>query len=259
MKGFWDTKTNNWDYVGYTAMYNQVYDALKSVNPRIQVGGPYLILEGSGTQLGDPTQQVPILPRDWQVLDYWLQHKHGADFICLDRTAKADHDPLTYPPDQMLAFTGWLQSIAEQIRARTKLPIWWSESRFDSGPWNYQAAGLASMMLHELKGGSAVTLSWQPQGVASDKYGGNWQALWSDTRLTGGGQPFPYYWAFRAFHQDFGPGTKLYRATSSSPDVEVLASASHILLINKRDGTTVVKLNGSPVSLAPYQVRVLNQ
>jgi hypothetical protein len=257
LKGFWDYGTNNWDYVAYTKFYNVVYDALKGVSNSLQVGGPYIILEGSGTHYGDWSQEDPILARNKVVLDYWLAHKHGADYISVDRTAKADHDPLTYPPAQVLQFTNLFETICNQLHAMTNLPVWWSEERFDGGPWNYQAAGLASIMLHETKCGSAMSITWSPEGVAGDVDGGNYQNLFSDTRVPGGGQPFPYYWAFKAFHDDFGPGTQLFKADSSSADVEVLASASHVLLINKRSNIVGVDVNGQRVELKPYEVRVL--
>jgi hypothetical protein len=257
MKGFWDAATNDWDYVRYTRFYNYVYDALKSVNRHIKVGGPYLIVEGSGTHEGDPTQESPILDRDMNVINYWLDHAHGADFICLDRTAKADHDPLTYSPNTMLTFTSLFEDIARQIRARTNLPIWWSEERFAGGNWDYQAAGLSSILLHAIKGGSAVALTWDPQGSATDKYAGNYQNLFSDTRVPGGGQPFPYYYDFLNFHRYFGPGTRLYSATSSSPTVEVLASRTHTLLINKRPSPVSVRVNGNVIDLDTYQVKVI--
>jgi hypothetical protein len=256
MKGLWNDSTNNWDYVAYTDLYNAVYDALKSVNPAIQVGGPYLVIEGTGSNLGDWSQRTPITARNMQVIQYWLKNKHGADFICLDRTVRDDHDTAPYSASQLLGFTSEFESIARQIRAVTSLPIWWAESYFVPGDWNFQAAGLALVLLHELEGGSAVSLTWQPQGIAGGPDGGNNHNLFSDTRVAGGGQPFPYYAAFKAFHDDFGPGTQLAQATSSSPDVAVLASPAHTVLVNMLATPVTVSLSGASITLGGYEVRV---
>jgi hypothetical protein len=75
----------------------------------------------------------------------------------------------------------------------------------------------------------------------------------------------PYYRVFKAFHDHFGPGTRLYAVTTgSSADhssgVEVLASDKQILLINTRDKPVAVSVtpsvggNGRGRSGAPLSV-----
>jgi len=267
MKGFWNSSLNNWDYAAYTAMYNLIYDALKGVDSTIKVGGPYLVLEGTGSNKGDWSTQAPISPRDMQVIDYWLRYKRGADFIVVTRRVLDWHDRTSYSERELLALPYLFASVSEQLRARTPLPIWWSEdycaggARLDyfaaNNDWSFQAVCLASVLYHELKGGSAVTLRWQPQGVSGSIYYGNDENLFSDTRQSGGGQPFPSYWVYQSFDDFFSSGTPLYKATSSSPDVEVLASATRLLLINKRPASTTVDVNGRRITLARYEVRVL--
>jgi hypothetical protein len=44
LKGFYNPALNRWDYEGYTAFYNRVYDAVKSVRPDARIGGPYVVL-----------------------------------------------------------------------------------------------------------------------------------------------------------------------------------------------------------------------
>jgi hypothetical protein len=256
-KGMWDDDANNWDYVAYTALYNKVYDALKSVNPNIQVGGPYLVIEGTGTQTGEWYTATPLTKRNLTVIDYWMQYKHGADFITVDRSFVDDHDDTSYSPAQMLSFASQFERITQQLRQRTGLPVWFAEDYFiSSDNWNLQAVSAATMLYHELLGGASVSLRWQPQGEAGDDHQGNNQALFSDTRVRGGGQPYPAYAVYKAFHDHFGPGTILYSATSSSPDIEVLASATRTLLINRRPAVTIVRLNGVSFAMAPYQVVV---
>jgi Glycosyl hydrolases family 39 len=267
MKGLWSNSLNNWDYVNYTNLYNAVYDALKSVDPTIKVGGPYLVLEGTGSLKGDWSTQVPISARNMKVIDYWLQNKHGADFLVLTRRVLDWHDGNPYSQGDLLSLTHLFADTARQVATRSSLPLWWSEDYCAGGgrpaynamneDWAFQAACLGSMLLHELLGGSTVSLRWGAQGEAGSWYGGNDENLFSDTRVIGGGQPFPSYWAYRAFDDYFPPGTTLYRTTSSSPDVEVLASATNTLLINKRSSNVTVSVNGTLVTLDRYSVRVV--
>jgi hypothetical protein len=251
-KGFWDAAHNNWDYVRYTQLYNKVYDALKRVNPKIQVGGPYLVIEGTGSKRGDWATEPPIRARQWQVLNYWLQHKHGADFLALDRGLMDYHDKTPYTEAQKAALTHWFGDIARQVRAHTSLPLWWAEFYGAGDTPAAVAAVHASVMLHMLKGGTSVALLWNPMETHEVN-----NALFSDVRQPGGGQPTPFYAAFRAFHADFGPGTRLVQAVSSSPDVEALASARKTMLINKRPASVQIVLNGHLLTLAADEVRVV--
>jgi hypothetical protein len=257
MKGFWNAKENNWDYVRYTKLYNKVYDALKSVNSDIQVGGPYLVIEGTGSETGPWWSDRPITKRNRAVLEYWLKHKHGADFLVVDRSVKSSHDKNTYSAAELLAFTRLFSDIAGQLRAMTDLPIWWAESYFarDDEQPDFEAAGIASMLYHQLAGGSAVSMCWSPE-ARPRRLGG--QHLFTPTLGSDGGLPLPAFYVYQAFRDHFGPGTGLYQASSSSTDLEVLASADHVLLINKRPGTLVVEVNQTRVTLGGYAVRVLS-
>jgi hypothetical protein len=269
MKGFWNSATNNWDYAAYTSMYNAVYDALKAVSPDIKVGGPYLVLEGTGaSSLGVPATWAtadPITARNRQVLTYWLANKHGADFVCVDHAVvQPTQDTNSYTEAQLLQLTHWFSDILTQLRSLTTLPIWFAEDYFDpildagvNYDHSFQAVIQASILYHEVVGGAAVALHWQPQGVSTKAYQGDQESLFSDTRVAGGGQPFPFYGVFKAIHDDFPPGTQLYQARSSSPDVAVLASATQTLLLNKRPSSTTVSVDGTLLTLAGYDVRVL--
>ena len=44
LKGFYSDQENRWDYEGYTALYNEVFKAVKAVRPDVQVGGPYAVI-----------------------------------------------------------------------------------------------------------------------------------------------------------------------------------------------------------------------
>jgi len=258
LKGFWSQSLNNWDYRAYTSLYNLVYDAVKSANSGALVGGPYLVIEGTGSQNGF-WGAAPITPRNMKVIDYWLKYKRGADFIVLDRSVQDVHDPATYTTEELLRFTVLYRKVAAEIQMRTSLPIWWAEDYFTgSGDWNLQAVGLASLLYNQLISGSAVSLRWEPEAQPGAPFGGNDQNLFSSTLSEGGGKPFPAYYVYRAFHQFFPPGTLLYRASSSDPSLDVLASADHVLLVNKRPASVRVSINGESVAtLSPYQVLAL--
>ena len=255
MKGFWNNTTRNWDYVAYTNFYNAVYDALKSVNPAIKVGGPYLIIEGTGN---------PISANNNAVIDYWLHNKHGADFVTFTHALVPYNATAIPTPDAIIASTDQFAAIEQQVRAKTSLPIWWAEDYFDGkferityADHQYQAAALASIVYHEELGFGAASFRFQPQGVAGDTYDGDQESLFSDTRVIGGGQPFLAQRVYQTFKDSFPPGTQLYWSSSSSPDVEVLASATKTLLINKRNAAVSVAVNGTVVPLARYEVRTL--
>ncbi|MGH3626867.1 MAG: hypothetical protein ACRDRL_05410, partial [Sciscionella sp.] len=67
LKGFWRADLDRWDYERYTAFYNLIYDTLKKVNPRIQVGGPYISMDSGSSPAGmsDPSAVNGV----WGTLD----------------------------------------------------------------------------------------------------------------------------------------------------------------------------------------------
>jgi hypothetical protein len=255
-KGFWDRARNNWHFEHYTEMYNRVYDALKAVNPEIRVGGPYLVIEGSGSESGGWATEKPIRARQWEVLDHWLKHKHGAEFFVIDRSLRSSHDTNTYTEAEHRSRTPLFGDIVRQIRQRTELPIWYAEfyaGRHGGSP-EESAAVNASVLLHMVRSGVSVALLWGVTGA-----GDLGHALLSDTRQPGGGAPSPLYTVFQILRDHFGPGTSLVRATSSAPDVEVLASADQTLLINKRLDAVTVTLDGKQFPLAANEVRLIRR
>jgi hypothetical protein len=258
LKGFWNDRASNWDMPAYTRMYNLVYDALKSVDPTIKVGGPYLVVEGTGSGRRGWAASTPITDRNREVLEYWLRNKQGADFIVLDRGIMDAHDENRYGEAELLSLTHHFARVATQIRGMTDLPIWWAESYVvSSDNWSFQAAAMGSMLYHQLRAGTAVSFRWQPQGEYDDPHRGNDQALFSDTRFPGGGQPFASYFVYRAYNDYFPRGTSLTSARSSSPDLEVLSSTTHALLINKRSSVMRAIVNGSEFMLEPYEIVVV--
>jgi hypothetical protein len=245
-KGFWDSSANDWNYRAYTEMYNQVYRAVKQARPDAKVGGFYMVVEGTGSNpTGSLAQQMPLTARQATALDYWLKNSAGADFVCVDKATKSYHDPASYTTDELLALTQNFGTAARAIRSKTNLPIWWSEyyvpGQRDDGS---VVAGTASVLAHMLRNGSNVAL------------------LWQETRLNyaiydSAGQPLPSASVLPWFHQYFGPGTPIYRATSSDPLIEVLAGPRKTMLINKDRVQKSVQVNGRAYTLAPYAVQLI--
>lgn len=264
-KGFWDRAANNWDYRAYTDLYNHVWRALKDVDPSIQVGGPYLVIEGTGSRrmgkIGYASAE-PLTRRNKQALRHWLEHKLGADFLAVDRkTVAGSHDRNRYTPAQYFELTRWFGSVSRSLRAETTLPIWYMEDYFvNAGGGAFQAAGLASMLAEHVRSGVAVSLRWGPQGQAGARPSPNKQSLFSDTRYSDGGRPYPAYLAYWAVQRHFGRGTLLYGTTSSSPLVDALASRTHVLLVNRSPSAVEVRVQGRRelVELAGYGVALVD-
>jgi hypothetical protein len=69
-KGLWSNDKidingipGQWRFEDYTELYNQVYDALKADNPKLKVGGLYLVVEGTGSNKGGWAAEKPIRQR----------------------------------------------------------------------------------------------------------------------------------------------------------------------------------------------------
>ncbi len=109
-----------------TPIYNEVYEAVKAVNPLNRIGGPYLDMAsppsgttGQGSSLRGPWGTVD--QRALDAFDYWLAHKRGADFVVVDGHTTDGGGPDEFAALEKLSAVGWW------IRARTELPLWWAE------------------------------------------------------------------------------------------------------------------------------------
>ncbi|HEY5913857.1 MAG TPA: hypothetical protein VJA21_24985 [Verrucomicrobiae bacterium] len=270
MKGYWnssivnsDGSQGNWDYVKYTTLYNAVYRAIKSVRPDAKVGGFYLPVAGDASSTrgysGSGTQ-IPLIPRDLDCLNYWLSNKAGADFIAVDRWLAAFDNPNVLSEADQLALTWTYQAVLQAIRAKTSLPIWYSEyytASYDAGASQFLACAEASIYSWMIRGAgtSPVTaLLWNP----SEGESGVAHYLFSSTSDSAGAQPTPHYSVFQWFHDYFGRGTELCQATSSDPAVEVLASDLKTLLINKLNSSRTVTVNGTDYLLTGYAVMLID-
>jgi hypothetical protein len=188
LKGFWTNKKDRWDYEAYTEFYNRVYDALKAYDPTLSVGGPYQTMDSLSQP--DRTSRASKIRGAWGTLDqrpldtiaYWLQHKHGADFIAVDATTGTQDKVVVATP---VAATEKFSAIDAWLKMKTSLPIWWVESYTPAPSARAYATAQAAAFARMAKDGVAVALQWQPQAVGSVCYG----CLYTDTSMPGGGQP----------------------------------------------------------------------
>lgn len=202
LKGFYKQDENRWDYEGYTALYNEVYRAVKAVRPDVQVGGPYVVMSSvppdspDASDVRGPWGALDRRPLD--VLDYWLANNVGADFIVVDgsTTNRGEHDAIS-PVDvgaQKFAV------IDEWIKQRTRLPIWWAEF-YANVPSDAQAGYAApasavstlAVLQAMARSGTSGALLWGPEG--SD--GLDYSSLWTPAVEASGGQPTPLTDAWR--------------------------------------------------------------
>lgn len=286
LKGYYNPITNNWDMGnsagdptgpnakhGYTYMYNKVYSTLKEVavtkgiDPTtIKVGGPYLSMN---TWSNPATESNPSSitkaygnydQRDLDALEYWLQNKVGAEFITVDGS-NSNHDEINITDpftasEKFADVVSWIRSLNNaRYPGATTLPIWWAEwyaDSFTTTTDDFSNAIKSYAMIKLLKAGGAVALEWGGTGGGTNVTG-----LWTSTDTADGGQPLPWYYSCKALKDYFGPGTKIYKATSSSPDVEVLAAPSKTMLVNKTPKTLTIAIKSTIVTLNPYQVRVI--
>jgi hypothetical protein len=254
-KGFFDEEENRWDAEGYTDLYNQVYDALKAVDPHNRVGGPYLDMssEPAGSLNASASLSGSWGSADQRVVDavtHWLQYKHGADFVVVDGHATT----ATGAADEFAALSK-LSAVNRWIRAQTDLPIWWSEWYVERAgtDWSPQrrVALRAAAMIELAQSGAQTVLYWnsRPSGRECAT------CLWTDTRAEDGGQPLPFLTeVLQPFARWFPPGTQL-RSTPAPPGLRVLAQDRAMVVVNTTDEGVAATVDGHRIALAPYETR----
>ena len=234
-KGFWIG--NRFDYVHYTQLYNDVYDAIKSVRPDAQIGGPYPTMNA----LDDNTKAA---------VEYWLAHKHGAQFLSLDATmvGAGIQGVNRDSPAQRFRDAAMFTQANEWVQSRTNLPIWWAEY-YLGGDSNLQrlAALDATVLVGQALHNGAGVLLWEPKADGG-------ACLLTNCLFTDGGQPLPGYFETQQFLRDFPVGTTVYPVTSSSSTMIGLASQQRILLVNQSPIRVGVLVAGRRVSLPAYGV-----
>nr|WP_328806605.1 xylan 1,4-beta-xylosidase [Streptacidiphilus fuscans] len=250
-KGFFDNTTGGWDAASYTALYNDVYRALKAVRPDILVGGPYLPVDSypTGTATYPSTVSGPWGTVDERAVDafrYWLAHNAGADFVVVDGSS--------LPKDggsgvDAFAATAKFSAVTRWVHSLTPLPVWWSEWYVeppDSG-WTepHRDAVLAAGMMALAQGGVAAAFYWNPETPSGPCPG----CLWDRS-----GQALPPLTLLQGFARWFPPRTQAVPLATGNPDVLALAQPAEGVAVNTADRPVSVVLDGRTRTLGPYQV-----
>ena len=194
LKGFYNPLTNDWDIAAYTKLYNAVYDALKAYNPALKVGGPYVPMDiwADRTTMSNPSTLTgpwgTVDQRSLNALTYWLAHAHGADMVVVDGgTWTKDRGVIT----DDLSATAYFSAVTRWIRARTKLPIWWSEFTAATNTGTTAAHGVQVLdraLSTMQSAGVAVAMQWHNEGADTNCV----YCLWTDTSTSSGGVQAPY-------------------------------------------------------------------
>lgn len=257
LKGFWDSSIHDQSIVHYTELYNAVYEALRSVSPRIKIGGPYASVlltadPGMGSEIAGTYGYVDR--RFIEHVSYWLEHKKGADFITIDGGGQSKQMEGS-DPVKVFQQADMFSDVGRWITARTLLPLWWAEWYAAPHNWTPELQNaLSAVALIHLALTARVALTWGGEGVANLPFEGDQESLWSDTRLPTGGRPFLLYATMVNFERCFPPGTEIVAARSSSPEVAVFASRRFVMLVNTSNRRLRAAIGSSEVELAPYAV-----
>ncbi|MFI6323498.1 xylan 1,4-beta-xylosidase [Nonomuraea sp. NPDC050556] len=251
-KGFWNGADNRWDAEAYTELYNKVYDALKKVDGKIQVGGPYIPVESSSredaSELTGPWGTVD--QRALDAIEYWIEHKKGADFIVVDG-ASMTNDKGNVPDD--FAATGKFSAITTWLRQKSNdMPVWWAEWYVEpeNAGWTEakRTAVQATALMEFATSGASTALYWNPQQKSGKDCRG---CLWSPER----GNELPMAGLLSGFTKWFPLGTTLEPVTSSDKKVRVLAQQRQLVMVNTSDKPVSATVDGKPVSLQPYEIK----
>jgi hypothetical protein len=256
LKGFWDKAANNWNIRGYTAMYNDVYRAIKRVRPDALVGGPYAPTPPFAAPR--PGNLRSTLHGAWGYLDqrtlnaisYWLANMAGADFVAVDGPDFPKTGPITDP----LTATQKYAAVDRWLRHQTPLPIWWIESPVQPANSGWSEARAAAIRVAALirlaSSGATVGMQWQPEqgrGVPDE-------GLWTATDRAGGGRP--------TLLARLLPGVlgvlryPLSVVTSPHAGVLVARGRGGTIAVNTTPVSVATVIEGNHVLLRPGQVRV---
>ncbi|WP_369187350.1 xylan 1,4-beta-xylosidase [Streptomyces sp. R08] len=270
-KGFWNDSKQRWDYEGYTQLYNLVYKALKKVNPKIMVGGPYLVMDSVDPRDANASRTFKsswgaIDQRIIDAFDYWNEHKVGADFVVVDGSSYTNDDDLL--PNEFGA-TDKLTAVSRWVREQTHdLPLWWAEyyvepadGNDDRKGWSetHRVAVQATGMIAMAKGGATSGFYWNPEAEKGTECAG---CLWTPTDGSDGGRQLPMYDLVSRFDAAFGPGARFETvsvAADDVPNVRVLATDRTVLVVNTLDRQISAEVDGKTFDMTAYGVKWLTR
>jgi hypothetical protein len=253
-KGFFDDELGRWDARAYTALYNDVYDAVKAVDPANRVGGPYL--EFASKPLGSPDTS-PLLQGPWGAVDqryidafiYWNLGRKGVDFVAVDAhatTAQGAPDEFT-AVQKFAAVTAWL-------RAQVNVPIWWTEWYVEPARprWSFehQVALRVAAMIELASSGADTVLYWNPRPQGAECA----ECLWTDTWKADGGRPLPFLGVLQRFVRWFPPNVER-RKVHVADGLLALASDRARVIVNTTDKGISAYVDGRQIEWSAYETR----
>lgn len=255
-KGFFDDDLNRWDAEGYTHLYNAVYDAVKTVDPANQVGGPYVEFasKAPGSPGTSPELQGPWGAVDQRYLDaftYWNQHRSGADFVAVDAHATTAQGA----PDEFTAVQKFA-AVDTWLRKQVDVPIWWPEWYVEptqpGWSWDHQVALRIAAMIEFASSGADTVLYWSPRPQGEECA----SCLWTDTWTTDGGRPLPFLHVLQRFVRWFPPTVDREKVDLGDG---VVALESHLarVIVNTTDQRITVAVDGRQIALSAYETRWL--
>ena len=236
LKGFYHDDQNRWDYEGYTALYNKVYTAVKAVRPEVQVGGPYPALISLPTGAKDASAEVGgswgrLDQRVVDIVEYWLAHNVGADFVVVDGGTAPRNGQITGTVDDAAAKYA---DVDRWLRRLTDLPIWWAEFYPDvpdgvEGGASSEASAAATLaaVAAYARTDVSVALLWGPQDSGID-----YAALWTDATRSGGGQPTPLTAAWQWLVPRLAAGGVEIGRSQTQPLIAFRAPDGSALVVN---------------------------
>ena len=230
---------------------------MKAADPRAEVGGPYLVMDSHAP--GDRENASAVAgpwgsldQRTLDALDYWLRHKAGADFLVVDGSSAA-RDGGLYP--DTFAATEKFAALGRWLRRHAGLPLWWAEWYVEPPGARWPQAELTAVqavaMMQLALGGASAAFYWNPETPGGACSG----CLWSGTRdAASGGSELPMLGLLRRFAAAFPPGTAFRDVAVDDARVRVLADDTTVLAVNTTDAPVRTRLDGTELSLGPYEV-----
>jgi hypothetical protein len=159
--------------------------------------------------------------------------------------------------EKFVAFSAWLR--AQNAPGADTLPLWWSEWYASSDAQTtqaHQSSVMANSLIRNIQTGATTSLLWGPEGDA--KGDAIPLALFSDTRIEGGGAATPFYEVQRTIHENFEAGTQLYDLPGIPRGVAALASAHKALLLNQTPAPISFPLGALDIRLLPYEAKTVD-
>jgi len=188
--------------------------------------------------------------RSLHAVEYWLEHKKGADFIVVDGFTASEDRGLV--PDEFTAL-GKFSAVTTWLRGRAgRLPVWWAEWYVapENTVWTEtrRTAVLTAAMMEFARSGAATALYWSPQRSDTAACAG---CLWAaDT-----GRPTAVLDMLQKFARWFPVGTELVRVPAEPASVRVLAQRRHLVVVNTAAEPADATVDGRRLRLDGYEVR----